>query len=119
MIEMCDEQAAYSRMHAAAGPSARELLNITKEKEIPIYYENLLTEIGDGYVVCTNTATNETVRYDCDSVLSAMGMIPRLEEADSLRHCAPETDVYIIGDAAEAGTISNAVNQAFQACLHI
>ena len=119
VIEMADEQAAYSRMHAAAGPSARELLNISKEKEIPIYYENLLAEIGDGYVLCTNTATNETVRYDCDSVLSAMGMIPRLEEADSLRHCAPETDVYIIGDAKEAGTISNAVNQAFQAALHI
>ena len=119
VIEMDDEAASYTRMHAAAGPSARELLNIAKEKEIPICYENLLAEIGDGYVLCTNTATNETVRYDCDSVLSAMGMNPRWDEADSLRHCAPETDVYIIGDAKEAGTISNAVNQAFQACLHI
>lgn len=119
VIEMDDEAASYTRMHAAAGPSARELLNIAKEKEIPICYENLLAEIGEGFVLCTNTATNETVRFDCDSVLSAMGMNPRLDEADSLRHCAPETDVYIIGDAKEAGTISNAVNQAFQACLHI
>ena len=119
VIEMDNEGTSYSRMHAAAGPSARELLNITKEKEIPIYYENRLAEVGDGYVLCTNTATNETVRYECDSVLSAMGMIPRMEEANSLRRSAPETDVYIIGDAKEAGTISNAVNQAFQAALHI
>ena len=42
-----------------------------------------------------------------------------MEEANSLRRSAPETDVYIIGDAKEAGTISNAVNQAFQAALHI
>ena len=106
-------------MHANAGPSAKELIAIVKEKEIPIYYENLLAEIGDGYILCTNTVTKETKRYECDTVLSAMGMIPRVNEADSLRRSAPETDVYVIGDANAAGTISNAVNQAFQAALHI
>lgn len=119
IIEMDNEADNYTRMHASAGPSARELLSITNEKEIPIYYENRLTEIGEGFIICTNTATGETARYECDSVLSAMGMIPRQEEADSLRRSAPETDVYIIGDAKEAATIAGAVNQAFQACLHI
>ena len=39
---------------------------------------------------------------------------------DALRHSCPETSVAIIGDCNnKAGTISEAVNQAFQACIHI
>ena len=36
-----------------------------------------------------------------------------------MRHCAPETDVYVIGDCAEPATIFEAVNNAFRACLHV
>ena len=119
IIEMSDEKTNYDRMHASAGANAKELMAVLREKEIPVHYENLLAEIGDGFILCTNTVTKETKRYECDTVLSAMGMIPRVDEADSLRRSAPETDVYVIGDAKEAGTISEAVNQAFQAALHI
>jgi hypothetical protein len=38
---------------------------------------------------------------------------------EELRHCAPETSVAIVGDCRKAGTIAEAVNQAFQACIHI
>ena len=79
------------------------------------YFDTMLSEQFPD----ANTVTKETKRYDCDTVLSAMGMIPRVNEADSLRRSAPETEVYVIGDAKEAATISNAVNQAFQAALHI
>ena len=119
IVEMCDEKTNFDRMWANAGPSARELMSITRAKNIPVHYENMLSEVGDGYILCKNTATGETVRYECDTVLSAMGMIPKWDETDLLRHSAPETDVFIIGDAKNAGTISDAVNQAFQACLHI
>ena len=119
IIEMCDEKTNFDRMWANAGPSARELMTIIRDRKIPVHYENMLAEIGDGYITCTDTASGKTVKYACDTVLTAMGMIPRTAEADSLRHSAPETDVYIIGDAKAAGTIAEAVNQSFQASLHI
>ena len=55
-----------------------------------------------------------------DAVLLAVGIRPRLEIVDELRHVCPETSVAIVGDCNNvAGTICEAVNQAFQACLHI
>jgi hypothetical protein len=49
-----------------------------------------------------------------------MGIKPRLDLVDELRHSCPETSVAIVGDCNnKAGTISEAVNQAFQACIHI
>lgn len=119
IIEITDEKTCYKHMFAINGMIVNELLGIIKAKNIPIHYENRLVETGDGCIICENTATGETVRFECDTVLAAMGMIPKSDEADSLRHCAPETDVYVIGDAKQAGTISEAVNQAFQAALHI
>jgi hypothetical protein len=49
-----------------------------------------------------------------------MGVKPRSDVAESLRHCAPETEVFVVGDAKQVGgNISFAVNGAFQAALHI
>ena len=63
--------------------------------------------------------TGKDKELACDSVLLACGLNAKLAEADSLRHCAPETDVHIIGDAKEVRTIYEAVNEAFRTCLHI
>ena len=52
-------------------------------------------------------------------VLLASGMASRRAVVDQLRHCAPETEVYIVGDAKKVGTISDAVNQAFRAAVRI
>ena len=52
-------------------------------------------------------------------ILLAMGLVPLWDEADQLRHSAPEHDVRLIGDVKAVGTISEAVNGAFQAALHI
>jgi hypothetical protein len=46
-------------------------------------------------------------------------MKERWDLVEELRHCAPESSVHIIGDCRKVGTISDAVNQAFQACVHI
>jgi hypothetical protein len=53
-------------------------------------------------------------------VLLAVGMKINYDLIDELRHCVPETECYIVGDAkAVGGNITAAVNGAFQAALHI
>ena len=82
-------------------------------------YDTALAEVRPDSVLVRHTVTGETRVIPCDSVLLATGMKARLDVVESLRRCAPETDVHIIGDCLEAATISEAVNGAFQACLHI
>ena len=41
------------------------------------------------------------------------------EISDKLRRCAPETSVFVVGDGKKAASICEAVNEAFQVCLHI
>ena len=36
-----------------------------------------------------------------------------------MRHCAPESAVFVVGDGKKPASICEAVNEAFQACLHI
>ncbi len=119
VIEMANEEDATMKLYAGSGTSASEFMKIIKEKPIPVHYETRLVEIKDDCVVCENTKTGETIEYPCDTVLLAMGMVSRKEKAEELRHCAPETNVHIVGDARKVGTICTAVNEAFQAAIHI
>ena len=73
----------------------------------------------DDKVICKHTKTGYTVEFPADTVLIAIGMTPRRDAAASFRRCAPETEVRIVGDAREVGNICTAVNEAFQAALHI
>jgi 2,4-dienoyl-CoA reductase-like NADH-dependent reductase (Old Yellow Enzyme family)/NADPH-dependent 2,4-dienoyl-CoA reductase/sulfur reductase-like enzyme len=119
LIEMMDEQKAKLNLRASAGSGATELLSIFKNKNIPVYYGLALSEVRDDRIVCLDTATGETRELECDTVLLAMGMRERWALVEELRHCAPESNVAIVGDCRNVGTIAEAVNQAFQACIHI
>jgi 2,4-dienoyl-CoA reductase-like NADH-dependent reductase (Old Yellow Enzyme family)/thioredoxin reductase len=119
VVEMMDEFMAKMNLRMSAGGGAAELLSIFKEKNIPVHYGLALTEVKDDGVVCKDMATGELKVLPCDSVLLAMGMRERWPLVEALRHCAPESNVAIVGDCRKVGTIAEAVNQAFQACIHI
>ena len=119
VIEMADEASSFSKLHDVSGTSASEFHKLLPAKGIPMYFDTKLVEICDDKVICENAKTGEKVEYECDTVLLGVGMKPRWEEAQELRHCAPEHDVRLIGDVKAAGTISDAVNGAFRAALHI
>jgi pyruvate/2-oxoglutarate dehydrogenase complex dihydrolipoamide dehydrogenase (E3) component len=99
--------------------SARELLRMVEEKGIDLRPSVRVNEIRDGVVCCNGTEEGGVFGIGADAVLYSVGMRPRYEIVDALRHCAPEGDVYIVGDARRIGNISSAVNQGFQAALHI
>ena len=84
-----------------------------------LHYGMKLVEITPTAVIAENVETGEKVTFEADTVLLALGMKAKTEEAETLRHCAPETDVRVIGDAKRAAQIFEAVNEAFQASLHI
>ena len=119
VIDMDTAESAVGKLFAGSSTAAQEFLNRLQEQKVPIHYETKLKEITPDKVVAENVATGETVEFPCDTVLLAMGMLPRKDKVDELRHCAPETNVYIVGDCAKVATISEAVNDAFRVCLHI
>ncbi|NLA88160.1 MAG: FAD-dependent oxidoreductase [Clostridiales bacterium] len=96
-----------------------EIKALLDAKGIEVQYETSLVEVTDKGILAKGP-DGKTFEIEADTVLLAMGMRINNKLVDSLRHCAPETDVYVVGDAKKiGGNISAAVNGAFQAALHI
>ena len=119
LVEMLDEQHAHMSLRMSAGSVTHELLTIFADRNIPVLYGEALAEVKDDRVVVKNMATGELSEILCDNVLLAMGLKERWELVDELRRCAPESNVHFVGDCRNVATISEAVNQAFKACLII
>ena len=119
VVEMQDEATHGLTLRASAGNAANEIMSLMREHKIPLYLANRLEEVCDDKIICRDLKSDKLVEYECDTVLLAIGMKPRLDVVDALRRCAPETEVHIVGDARKVGNISTAVNSAFQAAVHI
>ncbi|MBR2755256.1 MAG: FAD-dependent oxidoreductase [Lachnospiraceae bacterium] len=116
VIEMIDDPAKLM-------DSFKQPLMKKKEEDglqIDILYGTALQEVKDDCIVTKDVKSGELKEIKADTVLLAMGIRPNFELVDELRHSCAETSVAIVGDCNDkAGSISEAVNQAFQACLHI
>ena len=119
IVEMLDEFGSRMKLHESAGSAARELQKIFAERSIPVKYSAALTEVKDNCIIVKNMTTGESSEIACDTVLLAIGMKERWALVEELRHCAPESNIHIIGDCRKVGTIAEATNQAFQACIHV
>ncbi len=120
VVEMLEKEASFTRLRlTSSGSAAREFRTILEEQDIKMHYSSTLAEVRDDCIVCRNVDTGETTEIPCDTVLLAVGMRAKWDIVEELRHCAPETSVYHVGDCRKAATICEAVNEAFQACLHI
>lgn len=119
VVEMASAEDATMKLFESSGTSAKEFLAIIEDKPIPVHYNTQLMEIKDDKIVCKDTSSGNAVEFEADTVLLAMGMRSLKAKAEELRHCAPETDVHIVGDVRKVGTIATAVNEAFQAALHV
>ena len=119
VIEMQEPGKYHMSLLQSAKHAGTEMLAIMEDMKIPLHLNNRLEEVKDDMVVCKDMVTGELVEYPCDSVLLSLGMVSLTDVVDELRHSAPETDVYIVGDALEVGNISTATNGGFQAAIHI
>lgn len=92
---------------------------ILEEIGITVQYETSLVEVTDHGIIAKRP-DGKTFAIEADTILLAMGMRINHDLIDKMRHCAPETECFIVGDAKQiGGNISAAVNGAFQAALHI
>ena len=96
-----------------------ELTALLEKHAIPVHHHCRLEEVTDTSVLCRDTRSGEIREFPADTVLLALGMAPRRATAESLRRSAPETEVFIVGDAAEPGTIATAVRSAFRAAAYL
>ena len=119
VIERLPRDAAMAELQKSAKLAAREFPGILEEEGIPVHYSVDLKEIFDDRIVCNVTADGGVAEFNADTVLIAAGMEPLMNVAEPLRRCAPETEIRVVGDAYEVGSICTAVNTAFQAALHI
>jgi NADPH-dependent 2,4-dienoyl-CoA reductase/sulfur reductase-like enzyme len=96
-----------------------EMPALLNEAGIQVQYETSLVEVTDKGIIAKGP-DGRNFEIEADTVLLAMGMRVNYALVEELRHCAPETDCYIVGDAKKvSGNLSAAVNGAFQAALHI
>lgn len=119
VIEMAVKEEGLMKLFASAGTVGREFTDMMDEGKLTVHYGNKLCEVTDNSVICEDAETGEKIEYPCDTVLLAMGMRSRTEEADAMRHVCAETSIHVVGDAKKVGTIGTAVNEAFRAALHI
>jgi NADPH-dependent 2,4-dienoyl-CoA reductase/sulfur reductase-like enzyme len=118
-VTIVEMQPNLRALMQTSGGAMFELMDALKEHNTPIHTSHQLKEVTDAGVVCLNLETNEDVTFEADTVLLALGMRPRFEVADSLRRCAPETEVFVVGDAIEAKTIAEATKSAFKAAAFL
>ncbi len=116
IIEMAPDM---SNLRLSAGGAATELTALIQELGIPIRLNCRLEEITDQSVCCSEMTSSRKTELPADTVLLAVGVSARRDVADSLRRCAPETEVFVVGDASQVGTIATAVMSAFRAAAYI
>ncbi|MBN1905204.1 MAG: FAD-dependent oxidoreductase [Deltaproteobacteria bacterium] len=116
LVEMAPN---LDHLSGTASGAAYELKELIKELKIPVHLSNKLDEVKDNSVKCANVKTNEKVEYQADTLLLAIGMASKHDVADALRHSAPETEVFVVGDAIKPGLVGPAVMSAFKAAAYI
>ena len=92
-----------------------DLLALSEEYGVNRMMGWKLVEISDKEVTAENTETGEQIKLPADTVLMAVGMRPRRKAALQFAHLCPETNFFIIGDAAQSGDVRDAVFHAFEA----
>jgi len=90
-----------------------------QKRGIDTRYKTTLIEVtDDGVIVKDRDGAISEIK--ADNVLLAAGMRIDTALVESFRHCAPETECIVVGDAKQiGGNITMAVNPAFQAVYHL
>jgi 2,4-dienoyl-CoA reductase-like NADH-dependent reductase (Old Yellow Enzyme family)/thioredoxin reductase len=98
--------------------------NILQGQALELQYPKYGIQVLTG--TCAVEITNEGVigenadgrqLFKADTVITAMGMKPRLDEAVTLRQCAP--DFYLVGDCRAAKSVREANWDGYQAAIDV
>jgi 2-enoate reductase len=87
------------------------LRDMLKFKNVPVYLEHTITEIGDGYVM-VKPNNGEPFKLECDSVVSGIGFVPAPVAADDKK-------VKRIGTCEKWGNLRDVIWSAWDVCMKI
>ncbi|MBR6812480.1 MAG: FAD-dependent oxidoreductase, partial [Oscillospiraceae bacterium] len=119
-VTVIELQNSYDNLRAAVRSVANEFIKLVDELNIDVRLGHKLLEVTDDAVICQNVETGETVTIAADTVLLGMGMVPKAEEANSLRRACPETSSFLIGDCLYVGkNIASATQGALKAAAYM
>ena len=107
LVDMLPEDKFYDDVTFFSKPTITRLLDENNVKLVP---ESTVEEFTADSVVVKNTA-GECISIPYDTAVAAFGIIPNEELVAELGEIVPET--IIIGDAAAAGMIGDAIGNAF------
>lgn len=108
IIEMKDDLIAQKGVCLANSSYLREWFAL---REVPVYLETGLKQVGEGYVICSAKDGTE-IKIDCDSVISSAGYLPA-PLASKAKH------VHLIGDCKQVGNLRTVIWGAYETAMAI
>ena len=100
VIELMDD---YVSLRQSGNAGAAEFLRLIDAIGLDVRLSHKLLEITPTDVLCENGKTGEQLRLPADTVLLAVGLRSRWEEANELRQACEGTFGFLIGDCLYAG----------------
>lgn len=94
------------------------LQSLFMKYHIKVVTNTKLEEITDSGIKTINSKFQWS-EFEADTVVLALGMRPRKEKNEELRHLIPETEVYVIGDGHGVGNVYSAVHAGFDTSAEI
>jgi len=103
---------------AAADAPYLHWLGLMRELEKSVRLETRVkcTRVTEGGVFAVNEKGEERF-YEADTILLAVGLMPRTEMVESLRNCAP--DFVVIGDCLQPATVMEAIHMGYFSAMNI
>ena len=87
IVEMLPDM---SHLRTSSGAAAMELMATLTELGIPIRLNCKLDEVADRSILCRDMKSGERIELPADTVLLALGVSARQDEADALRRALPK-----------------------------
>ena len=91
--------------------NASFLRDMIEYKNVPVYLESTITEIGDGYVIVRHK-DGSVEKIECDDVVNGIGFVPTpIGEK--------KRNVHRVGDCVAIGNLRTAIWRAWDVCMKI
>ena len=91
--------------------NASFLRDMLAYKEVPVYLESTITEIGEGYVIVKHK-DGTTEKVECDDVVNGVGFVPTPVGEKSSK-------VHRVGDCVAIGNLRTVIWRAWDVCMKI
>ncbi|MBQ8076376.1 MAG: FAD-dependent oxidoreductase [Oscillospiraceae bacterium] len=91
--------------------NASFLRDMMEYKNVPVYLESTITEIGDGYVIVRHK-DGTVEKVECDDVVNGIGFVPT-PVGEKKRN------VHRVGDCVAIGNLRTAIWRAWDVCMKI